>query len=319
MAARFNPPPGWPTAPEGWLPPSGWQPDRDWPPAPEGWVFVIDDSRHQRPQATWPEVGPAVQPAHFTGQTNSAPKPSWVGRHKVVTFLGAGVMAVAGIAGIAAIGGGGQTSLRASGNPAFSSTGAVAASRPATPTPPASSKPVPPAPSVVSYSGRGDKVLKVRKPVDSAAIVTFTHTGSANFAVETLDSSLRSTDLLVNTIGRYSGVRLMDARDGEATTALKITADGRWTVKLADVKAAPRFATSRRGKGDAVLIYTGADAAMTFTHAGRANFAVTSYSDSGSDLLINEIGKYTGETVVHGGPTVLEVVADGAWTAQVSP
>jgi hypothetical protein len=32
-------PPGWPPAPEGFVPPAGWQPDPSWPPAPEGWQF----------------------------------------------------------------------------------------------------------------------------------------------------------------------------------------------------------------------------------------------------------------------------------------
>jgi collagen type III alpha len=40
-AWRFNPPPGWPPAPEGWIPPTGWQPPADWPAAPDGWQFWI--------------------------------------------------------------------------------------------------------------------------------------------------------------------------------------------------------------------------------------------------------------------------------------
>lgn len=38
---RWNAPPGWPAAPEGWTQPAGWQPDPSWPTAPEGWVFWI--------------------------------------------------------------------------------------------------------------------------------------------------------------------------------------------------------------------------------------------------------------------------------------
>ena len=41
---RFNPPPGWPTPPEGWTPPPGWKPDPAWPTPPSGWhLFVPDD------------------------------------------------------------------------------------------------------------------------------------------------------------------------------------------------------------------------------------------------------------------------------------
>jgi hypothetical protein len=31
---RFNPPPGWPPAPAGWVAPPGWQPDPSWPEPP---------------------------------------------------------------------------------------------------------------------------------------------------------------------------------------------------------------------------------------------------------------------------------------------
>ena len=37
----FNPPPGWPKPPEGWVPPKGWTPDPSWPPLPEGWQLWL--------------------------------------------------------------------------------------------------------------------------------------------------------------------------------------------------------------------------------------------------------------------------------------
>lgn len=40
---RYNPPPTWPTAPEGWQPPPGWEPDPSWPAAPEGWQLWVED------------------------------------------------------------------------------------------------------------------------------------------------------------------------------------------------------------------------------------------------------------------------------------
>jgi len=51
MPATFNPPPGWPPAPQGWLPSAGWQPDPSWPPPPEGWQFVLDQAAED-PQTT---------------------------------------------------------------------------------------------------------------------------------------------------------------------------------------------------------------------------------------------------------------------------
>lgn len=41
----FNPPPGWPQPPDGWVPPRGWTPDPAWPPPPPGWqLWLGDDS-----------------------------------------------------------------------------------------------------------------------------------------------------------------------------------------------------------------------------------------------------------------------------------
>lgn len=41
---RFNPPPGWPQPPAGWVPPPGWKPDPSWPEPPPGWEVWIDDN-----------------------------------------------------------------------------------------------------------------------------------------------------------------------------------------------------------------------------------------------------------------------------------
>lgn len=40
---RFNSPPTWPEAPEGWLPEPGWKPDPEWPPAPKNWSFWTNE------------------------------------------------------------------------------------------------------------------------------------------------------------------------------------------------------------------------------------------------------------------------------------
>lgn len=40
---RFNPPPGWPQPPEGWVPPAGWAPDPSWPDPPKGWQLWVPD------------------------------------------------------------------------------------------------------------------------------------------------------------------------------------------------------------------------------------------------------------------------------------
>lgn len=41
LGLRFNPPPGWPKPPDGWIPPRGWKPDPSWPAPPPGWELWI--------------------------------------------------------------------------------------------------------------------------------------------------------------------------------------------------------------------------------------------------------------------------------------
>ncbi|MDQ1053127.1 hypothetical protein QE394_001055 [Arthrobacter sp. SORGH_AS 212] len=165
------------------------------------------------------------------------------------------------------------------------------------------------------YSGAGDDVVTITKHGTGAQVAVITHAGWSNFAVHTLDKTMDSTDLLVNTIGNYTGTVLFDARsrDGE-TTALKITADGPWTVKFIPLTSVRSFDGSKpmTGLGDDVFAYTGTAKAATFTHDGSRNIAVHSYGTR-SDLLVNEIGPYTGTVVWT--PGFYTVTADGNWSA----
>jgi hypothetical protein len=59
----FNPPPGWPKPPTGWVPPRGWTPDPAWPSPPDGWQLWIPAEV---------EVGPPPLPSSAVA-TSSAP------------------------------------------------------------------------------------------------------------------------------------------------------------------------------------------------------------------------------------------------------
>ncbi len=56
---RFNPVPGWPKPPTGWVPPAGWTPDPSWPEPPAGWqLWLADDPEPDAVPA--PPVHPSV-------------------------------------------------------------------------------------------------------------------------------------------------------------------------------------------------------------------------------------------------------------------
>jgi hypothetical protein len=178
----------------------------------------------------------------------------------------------------------------------------------------AATSPAAAAPQPVKYSGRGDKILSIKKPGSSGiGFAKFTHSGSANFVVWTVGSN----ELLVNAIGKYSGTVLFDAQDGADTNRLKIQADGAWTLTLLPIESVRKFQGTITGKGDDVVLYLGSGGVATISHRGQANFIVRTWGQSGPDLLVNEIGNYDGEQLFTEA-CIVEINADGAWSMTVA-
>lgn len=205
------------------------------------------------------------------------------------------------------------------------SPAATAAGTPApTRTPAQTRTPVPaatPAPAFadINLGGFGDAVPLFTIPSDTAAIAQISHSGGGNFAVWTVDSGGSYNDLLVNEIGNYSGTVLFDETNGQHSVAFEITAGGSWTITVRPVTAARPWdgSSALNGHGDDVVRISppiSGLAIVTMQHTGSSNFAVFSYSSSGADLLVNEIGPYLGQVVVPSGTFLLEITADGAWT-----
>jgi len=61
VGLRYNPPPGWPPAPEGFTPPPGWQPDPSWPAPPPGWQLWVNDD--QMPTQASPQPTTQASPS----------------------------------------------------------------------------------------------------------------------------------------------------------------------------------------------------------------------------------------------------------------
>lgn len=196
-----------------------------------------------------------------------------------------------------------------------SASSAAPSSTAASPTP----APVTPAPipAPVVFKGNGDDVVSITKPTGAKAVIA-TITGGAggsNFAVKGVDGD---KDLLVNTIGQYSGSDLMDAQGGD-TTQLQVTATGPWSITLSHPRSAPPLNSGpNSGTGDTVLLYQGGSGKATIDGPTvQDNFVVQEYSGNGNDLLVNEIGAYHGTVPLHGGPALVAVKAGGKWSITV--
>jgi hypothetical protein len=168
------------------------------------------------------------------------------------------------------------------------------------------------------YEGRGDKVIRLSLPGDLRHTATFTHRGDSNFAVWALDAGGQRRDLVVNEVGRYSGVRPLDFE--RAPSALEIEADGAWTVTVRVFDRIAPFGGSASGGNPTVLRLetVATPVRATVTHGGRSNFVVVAYGERRQDLLVNEIGRYAGEVLLPAGTVAVAIEADGPWTLRRS-
>jgi hypothetical protein len=163
--------------------------------------------------------------------------------------------------------------------------------------------------------GRGDKIVKLPAQ-DAPTFARITGKGSGNFAVISYVGS-DYDDLLVNEIGSYAGSVYIAA----GVNRLKVTSSGTWTIEVRPITSARAWdgVTALTGKGDSVAILTGgAGGITTIKNKSRSNFAVIAYSPEGEylDLLVNEIGTYSGEVLVpDADPIVLAISAvGGTWS-----
>ena len=59
--------------------------------------------------------------------------------------------------------------------------------------------------------------------------------------------------------------------------------------------------------------YPGEAQGLRITNRGSDNFVVQTYGDDG-DLLVNEIGNYSGDIALGAGPELIQIQSDGHWT-----
>jgi hypothetical protein len=169
-------------------------------------------------------------------------------------------------------------------------------------------------------------VVDLRLRRDGPLIVTGRHTGSSNFIVDLVPRGA-STDLsenVFNQIGTFDGQDVWaDATAGRYR--VKVQADGRWTLRFQQpvrIRATKSVPGRISGKGSRVIPIVsrgGFQAIITGRHQGESNFIVdlVGFGDtSGQENLFNEIGVFSGETLVDmpAGTFLLQVFADGSWS-----
>lgn len=168
------------------------------------------------------------------------------------------------------------------------------------------------------FSGNGDDVITIN-PV-GPAIVDIEYSGGSNFIVQNYDSGGQLIDLLVNTIGSYSGRIEMDFIVGQDTSMIQVQASGPWSITITPYQDAPLEMISvpgtYQGNGDNILYLIGDASIAEFEASGDSNFIVWSAGDS-KELIVNEIAPYSGTVIIPGAPILLIIRAEGNWTVSL--
>lgn len=164
----------------------------------------------------------------------------------------------------------------------------------------------------VVLTGSGDDVVDIPANLFTC-LVTADYSGSSNFVIKSLDKNGDSIDLLVNTIGAYTGTTTTGMKNTTAVY-LEVGASGPWTITLSPIADAQSITSGQQLHGDnVVMASTGSATKLTITNAGESNFVVYGISSSSSKLLVNEIGDYSG-TVINNGYSMFIVQSEGDWT-----
>lgn len=192
--------------------------------------------------------------------------------------------------------------------------------------PPPTATPLPtvtptPKPQPIILTGSGDSVVDVQK-WNSVALMKVTYSGGSNFIVENFDKSGSQMDLLINTIGAYSGSQLIDIFDDDHTSRFQVTASGPWEIQILPVSEIRKVSIPGivQGVGDDVVLLPGGSADILKSDASQAtsNFIVYGLSNTDFYLLFNEIAPYAGSVIAQDGTALIQVKATGAWSIEVT-
>lgn len=171
------------------------------------------------------------------------------------------------------------------------------------------------------YKGSGDKLIPI-EPMSEVGLITVVARGRGGFLVQSVDASGDDAEMLAQGEGGHRGTRMYNLEEGEAITALRVTAQGSWKITLSSVQAARIWSgLSITGFGDDVLyldpVAEGSETIKS-KFVGESFFAVEGYEEDGSTLLASEIDTSEVEEALPDGTFLVTVEGDGAWTLQRS-
>ncbi|MET9249657.1 hypothetical protein [Nonomuraea sp. NPDC003709] len=175
-----------------------------------------------------------------------------------------------------------------------------------------------PADAATTYRGDGDHVQRIRATT-TPGIAKITYDGDGYFSVWGLDRSGKEQQLLANHVGSYEGTAVYNTDTSNRLAALKVGADGPWTIQLLPLGKARSWSTTTAGDTDDVIRLSKPSRGLhtlRIRYTGDGYFSVWALDSRGrrSRLLANKVGAYKGSVPLPGGTQYAVVGADGPWS-----
>jgi hypothetical protein len=169
----------------------------------------------------------------------------------------------------------------------------------------------------ISLSGTGSQDVEFAIPEDSPGLATINNNGQGAFLVWTVGADGARNEQLVSVVGPFAGTRLFDY--DRHSTGFSIESDGAWSIEINPVPSARTWDLSERLVGDGsdvILVFppTSAEASTTVRYDGEGDFVVWVYGPSGKVQLLNETGPLEASLLLPLGTSLIEVLADAAWS-----
>lgn len=168
-------------------------------------------------------------------------------------------------------------------------------------------------------TGVGPAIVPLALPPDGLHIVTLTHSGDGAFHARLLDQNGEFSRSLSTASGDFTGTYPMELRAFGAPGSVDIVDGGTWTVRIDELAQAPQWPEQTSGTHPVVLLVDqdAGVSGVTVSHQGESNVFVWGHVENEyEDLMVNEIGEWSGELDLRPGTFALEIDASGPWSIE---
>ena len=108
----------------------------------------------------------------------------------------------------------------------------------------------------------------------------------------------------------------------EPVSRFEIMSSGNWVIALypfsVEYMDTLQIPGKYEGIGDSVVVIIGEPDIVTFSTTEQDNFIVYAFTSDGRDLILNEIGPYSGEKILPSDVVLLTILMNGSWTMDIT-